>query len=156
MTAVDLKAHLRDATVRAHRLLTNDLKALDHTTCLQCPSEKARSAVHIVAECAAVNGMIATYLETGEFNRPSPEEREAHLSSFHTPEKVLDYLDHETHRLLAVFETLDLETLSEPCNVLGRPMTRFALAELPIGHMMYHDGQINYIQTLYGDTDMHW
>jgi len=153
---VDLKVHLREATTRAHRLLTNDLKALDHTTCLQCPSEKARSAVHIVAECASVNGMIATYLETGELNRPSLEEREAHLSSFHTPEKVLDYLDHETHRLLGAFEKLDPATLNESCNVIGRPMTRFALAELPASHMMYHDGQLNYIQTLYGDTEIHW
>jgi hypothetical protein len=153
---VDLKTHLREATHRAHRLLTNDLKALDHTTCLQCPSEKARHAVHIVAECAFFNGMVATYLETGELNRLSPEEREAHFSSFHTPEKVLDYLDHETQRLQAAFETLDLATLGEPCTVFGRPMTRFAFAEMASGHMMYHDGQVNYIQTLYGDTDIHW
>ena len=27
---------------------------------------------------------------------------------------------------------------------------------LPTSHMTYHDGQINYIQTLFGDAEFHW
>jgi hypothetical protein len=27
---------------------------------------------------------------------------------------------------------------------------------LPDSHMSYHDGQLNYIQTLLGDTKFHW
>jgi uncharacterized damage-inducible protein DinB len=27
---------------------------------------------------------------------------------------------------------------------------------LPASHMTYHDGQINYIQTLLGDAKFHW
>ncbi len=156
MSSFDPKGHLLEATRRVHRLLTNDLKALDADKCTTHPGEQARSALHIVAECAAVNGMIATLLTTGEFKRLPPEERDAYLNSFDTQEKAMDLLEQETNRLLAVIETLDVNTLGEMSEAIGRPMTRFAIAELPAMHMMYHDGQLNYIQTLFGDTQMHW
>ncbi len=37
--------------------------------------------------------------------------------------------------------------------VVSRPAKR--IAELPVSHVMYHDGQLNYIQTLHGDDQMH-
>jgi hypothetical protein len=38
----------------------------------------------------------------------------------------------------------------------GRPVQKFGPASLPINHMMYHDGQFNFLQTLYGDDKIHW
>jgi len=35
-------------------------------------------------------------------------------------------------------------------------MPMMTAISLPAGHMMYHDGQINYIQLLLGDTKFHW
>jgi hypothetical protein len=156
MSTLDIKAHLRDSTQRAHRLLTNDLKAIAADQTNVCPGGCARPALHIVAECAAVNGMIATLLEGGEFQRPSPEDRERFFASFDTGEKALAFLDQETQRLLTVYENLDESTLADVSTQIGRPMTRMAMAELPGWHMMYHDGQLNYIQTLHGDSEMHW
>jgi hypothetical protein len=156
MPALDPIAQLRESTERSHRLLTNDLKAIAADQTNTCPGGCARTALNIVAECAGINGMAATVLSGGEFQRPSPEAREAHLNSFDTPEKALAYLDHETERLLAVIETLDIDTLGDEMSSFGRPMTRFGVAALPAGHMMYHDGQLNYIQCLHGDGEMHW
>ena len=49
------------------------------------------------------------------------------------------------------------ESLGETTNALmGRVMTRLAVAELPAVHMSYHDGQLNYIHSLCGDSEMHW
>ena len=156
MSALDPIAQLRESTERARRLLTNDLKAIAADQTNTCPGGCARTALNIVAECASVNGMIATVLSGGEFQRPSPEAREAHLNSFDTPEKALAYLDEQTGRLQAAIETLDVDTLGDEMSPLGRPMTRFGVAALPSWHMMYHDGQLNYIQCLHGDAEMHW
>jgi hypothetical protein len=156
MSALDIKAHLRDTTQRAHRLLTNDLKAIAADQVNACPGGCARPALNIVAECAAINGVIATILAGEEYQRPTPEEREKFLASFDTVEKALAFLDQETQRLLAAFENLDESTLNDSMQQLGRPMTRMMIAELPGWHMMYHDGQLNYIQTLHGDSEMHW
>jgi hypothetical protein len=157
MPALQPKEHLRAVTERAHRLLVNDLKAIAEDRNNTCPGGCARPALHIVAECAAVNGFVAGFLETGRAERPSREERDAHLRSFDTAEKALAYLDRETQNLLRVLDGLDENTLGDVSEApLGRPMTRFAVAELPSSHMMYHDGQLNYLQTLYGDDQNHW
>jgi hypothetical protein len=156
MPTLDLKAQLRDATLRAQRLLTNDLKAISADQVNACPGGCARTALNIVAECAAVNGMAATVLSGAEYKRPSPEEREAHLNSFDTVDKVIAYLDQETERLLAAIEATDADTFSDEMSPFGRPMNRFGVASLPSWHMMYHDGQLNYIQSLHGDGEMHW
>lgn len=156
MTAFSPKEHLRAMTERAHRLLVNDLTALTEDQRTVSPGGCAHSALHIIAECAAVNGFVARYLTTGSRERLKPEEREAHHASFDTTEKALSYLEQETQALLTAFDGLDEASLGEPGDLLSRPMTRFAVAELPAFHIMYHDGQITYIQTLHGDDESHW
>ena len=158
MPTLDLKAQLRESTERSHRLLTNDLKAIAADRTNDSPGGCARTAVNIVAECASVNAMVATILGGAEFTRPAREEREAFLNSFDTAEKALAYLDQETEKLMSAIDALDENTMGDESSFspFGRPMTRFGLASLPAMHMMYHDGQLNYIQSLHGDGEMHW
>jgi hypothetical protein len=158
MPVLDPRAHLRSVTERNQRLLVNDLKAIPADKQNASPGGAARPALHIVAECAAVNGMVAGWLSTGQRTpRGTAEENDAHFRSFDTEEKALAYLDQETNRLLAAIDALDPDTLGDTSDEpLGRPMSRFAVAELPAMHMMYHDGQLTYLQTLHGDTQNHW
>ena len=157
MSTLQPREHLRGMALRVQRLMVNDLKAIPEDKQSECPGGCARTPLSLVVECAYLNGMIADYLQTGEMNRMPPDQREAHFASFDTQEKALAYLEQETQRYIAVVETLDESTLGEVSDQpLGRPMSRFAVAELPSIHMMYHDGQLNYIQTLYGDSEMHW
>lgn len=157
MAALDPKQHLIGFTQLMHDRLANDLKALDDAKSVLCPGGAGRTPVHIVAECALVNRFVATWLTTGETNRGTSEEREALMASHDTKEKALALLEEETQKLLAVLESLDPETLGDELEKpLGRSLSRFAVAELPAAHMMYHDGQLNYIQTLHDDTDIHW
>ena len=152
------RAHLRAFVELAYRRLANDLRAIPEDKVNVSPGGDARPALHIVAECATVNGQIAACLSTGApLPRLSPEEREAHLRSFDTAEKALAFLDQETQKLLEAIDALDESTLGDVSReVMGRPLTRFGIAELPAVHMMYHDGQLNYIHTLHGDRQMHW
>lgn len=158
MADLQPRAHLRAFIELAHRRLAADLRATPEDKANVSPGGDARSALHIVAECATVNGQIAAYLTTGTPPSLSREEREAHLRSFDTAEKALAYLDQETAKLLEAVDALDESTLGDEVSreVMGRPISRFALAELPAAHMMYHDGQINYIHTLHGDRQIHW
>jgi|GEM_PF-1900997 len=36
------------------------------------------------------------------------------------------------------------------------PFTPLSMANLAVWHLMYHSGQLNYIQTIDGDADFHW
>jgi len=38
----------------------------------------------------------------------------------------------------------------------GAPFKALFLAGVVASHMEYHGGQVNYIQSLYGDAEMHW
>lgn len=158
MTLFQPKEHITKLTRQVHIMLVKDLKAMKAEQLAGKPGGVGRSALHIAAECGMVNRYFANFLtEKQPAARPTPEEREAHLSTFDTLEKALAYLDQETQNLVSVIESLDENTLGEVHNQpLGRPMTLFALAEFAALHMMYHDGQLNYIHTLYGDNEIHW
>lgn len=157
MTALQPKQHLKGFTERVKGLLANDLNALPEDKRSQCPGGCAKTPLSVVVECGMVNGFVAAYLTTGSTERMPPEEREAFMNSFDTAEKALDYLETQTQKLYAAFDSLDENTLGEMSDFpFGRPMSRMAIAELPAIHMMYHDGQLNYVQTLYGDKEIHW
>ena len=105
-----------------------------------------------------VNQRSAIYLKTRvEPERRAPEEREAYLNSFDTAEKVLAYLDSSCAELVEAIDGFDDNEWGDVTNFpFGRPMTFFGVAELPSIHQFYHDGQLNYIQTLYEDREIHW
>ncbi|MCX6380148.1 MAG: hypothetical protein NT023_11855 [Armatimonadetes bacterium] len=133
MSELDPKAHLKGMLARIKGLVANDLNAIPVEKRNVSPGGAGRTPLNIVAECAHVNQRCSQYLKTlVPPDRLSPEEREAHLNSD---------------------DAKWGETTEFP---FGRPMTLFGIAELPSVHLMYHDGQLNYIQTLYDDTEVHW
>jgi hypothetical protein len=156
MTALNPCAHLRTVTERAQSLLVKDLDALAEDKASTTPGGVTRSAIEFVVECGAVNGAIATLLTTGEMNRPDPEQRKAFFASFTTREQAQAFLEKQTQELLTTLDGLDENTLGDMVDGPIGPMTRFALAEVPYMHMMYHDGQLNYLHALHGDDQMHW
>lgn len=158
MPTLDLKAHLEATTRNVYNRLINDLKAVPADKQNTSPGGCARAPLNIVAECGAINGFVAQCLKTGQApERPAPEAREKFLASFDTEDKAVGFLSEQTEILFAAFQTLNMETLGETTDVMfGRFMTWLALAELPAIHMSYHDGQLNYVHSLSGDSQMHW
>ncbi len=157
MSSFQPKQHLKESAQFAQRLLSNDLKATPDDKLHVGHGGCSRTPLNIVAECAMVNGLIAGFLSTGKFEGRPSAERAAHLNSVDTREKALAYLEEETQRLVAAIDAMDESTLGEVTDgPIGRPMTRFAIAGLASTHMMYHDGQLNYVQSICGDSEMHW
>ncbi len=62
----------------------------------------------------------------------------------------------------AIAESVEqfIAAMGDPEREIVRPdgtiLTAFELGSFMNVHMMYHLGQINYVQTLYGDGDIHW
>lgn len=156
-TPLDLNQHLVHYTRRASERLAKDLRALTPEQATQSPGGVARPPVHFVAECAYINGVFAEFLVTGIMNRMTPQERDPHLAGFDTVDKALAYLEEGTTRLIATLETMDVNRLGEVSDKpFGVPTPLMTSAELPAAHMMYHDGQITYLQCLNGDGAVHW
>ncbi len=157
MSTLSPGALLRAPLEFAARVLGNDLNALPEEQALAHPGGTSRPAVAVVAECAAVNGLIATLLTTGEMRRPSPEEREAYYAKFTSREAATSALRAETARLLSAIDALPEARWGEPITgLIGQPSTLLETTGFAALHMMYHDGQINLLQAMHGDSEMHW
>ena len=156
MTAINPRAALRAAIERTHKNLVNDLNATPDAKLNSGSGGVSRPAIEIVVECGSVNGMVTGAL-TGVAPAPSdPEQRKAFVASLQTKESVLTYLEQQTQQLLAAVDGVDENKLGDMVETPLGPMTLFGLVELSAMHMMYHDGQLNYIQAMHGDSEMHW
>lgn len=77
---------------------------------------------------------------------------------FPTIEKAIEALETNTEALAKVLEAFPEEHLQDIVHLPWGPGMTKTFAQfmmMPIQNMIYHYGQINYIQTLYGDKDMH-
>jgi len=156
MAELDLRAHLRMTTERAYRNLVNDLNALDEGKASGSTDAATRPAIKMVAECGAVNGTLAGLLTTGAAAMPSPDERAAYYAAITTRAEALAALDVGTQKLYAAIDGVAADRWGETVQTMLGPMTLLAAAGFAALHMMYHDGQLNYVHLLHGDNEMHW
>ncbi len=156
MTGFNLGAYLHTATETAYNNLVNDLSAMDADKAIGSPHGALRPAIKLVAECGSVNKMLAVLVTTGQLLLPTPEDRTALYNAVTTPGSALAVLKQGTEHLYAAIDGTSPETWGD--TVPGRfgPWTRAAAAGFAALHMMYHDGQLNSVHLLHGDTEMHW
>lgn len=144
---------------RANDRLLADLRAVPEELRSVSPGGAARSPYSIVLECGILNTRIAAGLE-GKAPPTSPghDEYEAMLAHLQTFDAVAEFLTHETLVLKIAVQKMDAAKWSETVDIFpSRPaMTRFDAMMLALSHMSYHDGQLNYIHLLSGDTKIHW
>lgn len=157
MAGLNVKEYLVNSLRMQHGRLVKDLNTLPEEARAKSYAGCAKSPLTMIAECAWVNGWIVEVIEGGPAKRLTDEEEAALFGSVDTTEKALAMLEESVAKLSAAYEALDENTLGDLTDKpFGRPVPLFQVASLPIGHLMYHDGQINYIQTLHGDDKIHW
>ena len=156
MAELDISADLRATTERAYNNLVNDLNALDEDKAVGTPNAALRPAIKVVAECASVNGLLASLVTTGTASMPPPEAREAYFAGITTRAEALAELEKGTQKLYEAIAAVTPDRWGETVQTPLGPMTVMGAAGFAALHMMYHDGQINYVHLLHGDTEMHW
>ncbi len=156
MAELNFAAHLHTATETAYNNLVNDLGAMDEDKAAGSPHEALRPVIKLVAECGAVNGLLATLVATGHATMPTPDQSAAFYESITTPEAAMAVLDEGTQKLYAAIDGTAPDTWGNTIPGPFGPWTRAAAAGFAALHMMYHDGQLNSVHLLHGDTEMHW
>jgi hypothetical protein len=115
------------------------------------PLDKGRSALNQMVECAGLNLLVARILETQTVPELDGSALERLYRENDTADKALALLSGGTDRLVKAIEAFPTEKLDDRVTLpFGGGMEK-SFAEVALmcyWNMTYHEGQINYIQTL--------
>ncbi len=119
--------------------------------------DTGRSALNQGAECVLISNFVAVLLNTQSCPEFSDEAYAAGLAEFDTLEKVLTGLDNASavvSKAILEFPADKLEsTIVLPW--FPEPQTFAEIMFIAYWNNTYHMGQVNFIQTLFGDKAMH-
>ena len=142
------------------RMAVNDLLAAARSTqpdkITWVPMGEGRTVLNQLTECVLANTKWRDILQTRHYANVPPEVRERIHAQCDTLDNTLDALEQSGAALIeAIAAVPDAETAHE----IETPWGTYTLADCCLHaywNMVYHEGQINYIQTLYGDTEDHY
>lgn len=125
------------------------------------PMGAARTTTDVMQECADALEMFTKFMRAGQFPAPNPKARAARAEALKknppTFEDLRARLQKAVEKYAQAIEKFPaerwMEMVSSPFG--GQQMPLGSLLGLPVFNMVYHWGQINYIQTMLGDTEMH-
>ena len=113
------------------------------------PASATRCALNQAAECIGVNRTMAALLR-GEEPAPRSDER-----PFADAAGACEQIRASAAEFSAAVRALNEEDWTRKYTTQMGPMPGFRIVQIATGNMYYHFGQVNYIQTLYGDSTFH-
>jgi len=155
---MDLKQIMSDSLERLGSTYIKDFGWIPEDKCGVSPMGKARTPIEFTVECASLNEFVANTI-AGRDPRggKTKEDRQAYFKAIDTKAAAIKELESSIALLRAAIADIPADGLStEVESPWGGKTTAFKFATTAINHMSYHDGQLNYIQALYGDDADHW
>jgi hypothetical protein len=114
------------------------------------PESKARSVMDLLGECVEANHRARCYLREED---PGP--RPAVFDLYGDAPETIKVLKASAAELAEEIRHIPSEELMRVVQTHRGPMPIALAIQLPLRNMIYHIGQINMIQLLYGDTEFH-
>lgn len=107
-----------------------------------------------LCECGLLNAWCAQGLQAGSLPAPDWDAYNAQKATLDTPEKALAAFKEGTEALTSALAASSAAILTSTfVNPFSGQETDWVdFVEIMYWNMCYHEGQINYIQTLYGDV----
>ncbi len=121
------------------------------------PLDQGRTALNQAAECAVAAGLTVTTLNSRQLPPMEHDTFSKAIAELDSLDKTLAALDANGEALAAAIEAFPTEELDNTIQLpwLPEPWSFAQIMLLPYWNTVYHIGQISYIQTLYGDKEMH-
>lgn len=150
-----LKHHYSESIKDGAKSYVEDLEAMPHEQLNSCPGGSARTGYDMTYEVAVVNERISTRLSGGDPGKWPFEGWVVAPDDFKAKETAIARFQSSVEKVLKSLEGLDDE-LSGSVMVQENEQKFEMLVGMVQWHMAYHLGQLNYIQSLHGDMEMHW
>ena len=140
--------------------LTRTFSAVPDDKLYWKPLDQGRCALDAYGEAAQTCGMVAGLAQSKGEQKPSPQmfAKMADERAMWTKQDALDAMETNSAALYAAIEQLSEEDLAMPVTMpMGGGMTMPLGAWVMMAYRAFISrfAQINYIQTLYGDTESH-
>ena len=139
----------------AFSLFTKDLNALPAEAYCQSFGPACRTVADIVYEVNLVNEDLLKTLR-GLPQMEWPEGWVTAPEDLRSKEAVLSSFEKLSKEILEVVEGYTETEMIEPIKSDSSETNRFERCRFMTLHLMYHSGQLNFIQTLLGDDVFHW
>lgn len=137
-------------------LLRKDLEALSQEAIFKVFNAETRTVADIIYEVCLVNDHLGMCLrgeepfewpETGFIRAPE---------GLDSKEKLQAHFEGSCQTFLSTLQGMSSQQLAEIIEIDGSQVTRYSRFRFAASHMWYHSGQLNFVQTLFGDTAFHW
>jgi len=117
------------------------------------PIGEARSVLDVLQECGRVNERWADMIESGQWITWPREHIQDLIAKTGDRESAVAYFEAATAKFVSAVRGLPDGRLDEPFESPWRTASTAEWLMHALWHISYHEGQINYIQTLYGDWE---
>jgi len=134
-----------------------DLEALTEEAILQPAAGAARSVVDFTYEVALINRRIAARFRREEPPAlPQGDGWTVAPAELRSKAAIEEYAKDAFSELVTAVKTVPFDEWDRPVGAAGKEEPAFAMANFAAMHTMYHDAQLNFIQSINGDLGMHW
>lgn len=155
MSEPNLKSYIREQIEQARSMVAADIAATPGDLLLASPGGAARAAIDYIYELSYVHRRFAKRLR-GEDPGQFPQGFLIAPNEFRSKEKAAEEFGSSVEDLLAAWDELTDDRILEAIVLPVGQTTPLELMSIAITHMAYHDGQLNQLQALNGDTEIHW
>ncbi|MBA3727283.1 MAG: hypothetical protein H0W86_12820 [Armatimonadetes bacterium] len=153
----DLKAAIRDQISDTGKMFLEDLRAMSHDQLATSPGGVARMPYDFAYECVYVNQRCAKRMrgeDPGSW--PAGEGFMTAPPDYQNRDYVTMQFEESVAGVLAGWDSVPSDQLTRTIELPKGSTNPLDLAKLIVTHLAYHDGQLNYHQTIGGDAQMHW
>jgi len=154
---MDTKKQILGGLTQAKDMFLKDIGYIPADKLDVSPMAQAKTPKAMTVECAALFRGLTSVVGGADFKRPTPEDRAAYLAKFKTTDEAKAEFAAAADGLLAAVAAMDVAAMDREVTApWGAQVPLGTMLFLAINHTSYHDGQLNYIQMLYGDNAFHW
>jgi hypothetical protein len=151
----DIKKYLHGQIELGLDRFIKDLEALDEECRNTATGGIARSPYDMAYELVEANKAFSQRL-TGEVRGPIEHDEPSFApKEFRKLKVAVPELKKSTEQFLETWSQVEVHAMEEPIEGCGK-LTPLGIGTITNRHIHYHDAQLNYIQTHYGDDQIHW
>ncbi len=153
---MDLKTKALTELKDVQKRFLIDLRALPEDAISRSPGGAARTPANITYEIVLVNRRLSTRMKGEDPGAFDPSAWAETPVEFQTKDGAAGAFEESLNQVISLVESIPDDQMLKEIPTPSGTTSPYDLAEFCAYHINYHDGQLNYIQALHGDAEIHW